>query len=144
MTDSSASRQPPTARPLPIMIVDSLGDLARGLQIPLQLRGHEVSIASSNHEALSVYCNSQPRIVVVKDLSSTTEVIELVGKLRHYPGSGPPVLVASASDACRELYEVDLFDHWLPEPLLLTTLLELVQQIRIAKPLRKARSSRPR
>jgi response regulator RpfG family c-di-GMP phosphodiesterase len=128
-----------------LLIVDRSANIG-GLKISLQLGGHEVMLAQSTQEAISLFCGFQPHLVLVNTDSFPGECAALLEKLKEFPQYGKLAFVA-VSDQPTGLPNADQvgFDHQIASPIEMPAVLELLATF--AKPtpgLRTLRFSRPR
>jgi CheY-like chemotaxis protein/two-component sensor histidine kinase len=103
-----------------VLVVDDNRDCARGLALLLERAGHEVRIAANGADALTVYAEFAPTVVILDLEMPILDGYEVAGAIRRTSRESQPFLIAiSGWDQEKDPLRAAAagFDHYLVKPL---------------------------
>ena len=117
-----------------VLVVDDNKDAAETLQLLLEATGHNVVVAHSGTEALTLAAETSPSVLFLDIGLPTMDGYELARRLRAHPTTANAVLVAltgysQAEDRTRASEAG--FDHFLVKPVMLPDVLGVLQMPKI-------------
>ena len=95
MTTDGASAGPPPKR---ILIVDNHGDAAESLALLLRAMGHEACVARNASNALQIFCQMLPHIVLLDIAMPEMSDYELARRMRGVLGGAVKLCVLTGND----------------------------------------------
>lgn len=112
-----------------ILVVDDDPVLQRTLRINLRARGHEVLLASSGRQAVTIFLADQPDLVILDLGLPDLDGVEVLRQLRAY--SSAPVIVLSARQQADDKVEAldEGADDYVSKPFSMD---ELMARVRVA------------
>jgi CheY-like chemotaxis protein len=118
--------------PVRILIVDDDGDCTLALSSLLQLLGYEPHTAGDGLHGLDTAERVQPQCIVLDIDLPGLDGLDIARRLRREPWGRDTLLIATTGwnrDEDRNAAMVAGFDHFLPKPLDLTALIELLPPV---------------
>jgi CheY-like chemotaxis protein len=103
-----------------VLVADDNRDCACGLAMLLERAGHEVRIAVDGADALAVYAEFAPTVVILDLEMPTLDGYEVAGAIRRTSHESQPLLIAISGwdqERHRRHAEAAGFDHYLVKPL---------------------------
>ena len=113
-----------------ILLADDEPQLALAIKIRLQARGYEVITARDGQEALELVATQQPDLVLLDVLMPGMDGYTCLRELNQRFGRGHvPVIILTARDRMKELFELEGIHDYLIKPFDYDDLLVRIERI---------------
>ena len=100
-----------------ILVADDEPQLALAVQIRLQSRGYQVVTATNGRQALELIAKERPDLVLLDVLMPVMDGYFTLRELNQRFGRGTiPVIVLTARDRMKELFELEGIEDYLVKP----------------------------
>ena len=100
-----------------ILLVDDEEQLALAVKIRLQSRGYQVTTAANGRQALEAMAKDAPDLVLLDVLMPVMDGYSCLRELNQRFGRGKiPVIVLTARDQLKELFELEGIDDYVIKP----------------------------
>ena len=100
-----------------LLLADDEEQLAMAVKIRLQSRGYEVISATNGQEALELIAKEKPDLVILDVLMPVMDGYFCLREINHRFGRGKiPVIILTARDRMRELFELEGIEDYVVKP----------------------------
>ena len=100
-----------------ILVVDDEEQLALAVKIRLQSKGYKVTNASDGRQALEKIVTDKPDLILLDVLMPTMDGYSCLRELNQRHGRGKiPVIVLTARDQLKELFELEGIEDYIIKP----------------------------
>jgi two-component system response regulator MprA len=100
-----------------ILLVDDEEQLALAVKIRLQSKGYQVTTATNGRQALEAMAKDAPDLVLLDVLMPVMDGYSCLRELNQRFGRGKiPVIVLTARDQLKELFELEGIDDYVIKP----------------------------
>lgn len=100
-----------------ILVVDDEQHLALASKIRLQSRGYHVTTASNGRQALELIDTEKPHLIVLDVLMPVIDGYACLREINQRYGRGTiPVLILTARDRMKELFELEGIEDYVIKP----------------------------
>ena len=100
-----------------LLLADDEEQLAMAVKIRLQSRGYEVVTAANGQEALDLIAKEKPDLVILDVLMPVMDGYFCLREINHRFGRGKiPVIILTARDRMRELFELEGIEDYVVKP----------------------------
>jgi len=100
-----------------ILVVDDEEQLALAVKIRLQSKGYKVTTASDGRQALEKIVTDKPDLILLDVLMPTMDGYSCLRELNQRHGRGKiPVIVLTARDQLKELFELEGIEDYIIKP----------------------------
>ena len=100
-----------------LLLADDEEQLAMALKIRLQSRGYQVVTAVNGQEALELMAKEKPDLVLLDVLMPVMDGFFCLREINHRFGRGKiPVIILTARDRMRELFELEGVEDYVVKP----------------------------
>jgi DNA-binding response OmpR family regulator len=100
-----------------ILLIDDEEQLALAVKIRLQSRGYQVTTATNGRQALELMAQDRPDLVLLDVLMPVMDGYSCLRELNQRFGRGKlPVIVLTARDQLKELFELEGIEDYVIKP----------------------------
>ena len=100
-----------------ILLIDDEEQLALAVKIRLQSKGYQVTTASNGRQALELMGQDRPDLVILDVLMPVMDGYSCLREMHQRHGRGKiPVIVLTARDQLKELFELEGIEDYVIKP----------------------------